>query len=109
MWLFPTCLLLVGKQQVDLRFLSPLNYFLKGCNLSEQTISSDTAVFCCPCASALKMHRKSVPVNLKIWRQLFIIDVSDGNNSIALSVAMCTPLVAGGCIGFDSRRLLLSK
>lgn len=27
MWLFPTCLLLVGKQQVDLSFFFPLNCF----------------------------------------------------------------------------------
>lgn len=41
------------------------------------------------------MHKKSVCVNLKIWRQLLIINVSDGNNSVVLSVAVCSPVGAG--------------
>lgn len=40
-----------------------------------------------------------MPMNFKFWRQLFIINASDGNNSVILSVAMSSPLVAGGCIG----------
>lgn len=41
MWLFPTCLLLVGKQQVDVWFSFPLHNFLKGCNSYEKIISSE--------------------------------------------------------------------
>lgn len=84
----------------------PPKLIFKECNFSEQAMSSDTAVFSCPCANALKMYIKSVPMNLKIWSQLFIINVSDGSNSIVLSVVMCSPLVAEGCTGFDSWHLL---
>lgn len=84
MWLFPTCLLLVGKQQADVCFFffSPYITFKEGAiHLRSLYQPKKCSVVYC-LANVFKRDRKSMSMNLKIWALLFIINVSDGNHSV---------------------------